>query len=249
MRVPASELEDAFEVVHGGDAGSLLLLCEHASLRLPAPWSWPEEDRWLVGTHWSFDLGAADLARELARTLACTAVLSRFTRLLIDPNRDLDSHTLFRREAEGHAIRLNAAVDDADRRRRISDYYAPYHRRIERALAAQPAAAILSIHTFTPVYEGQVRTVEIGVLFDRHPDLAQTFARELRRGGWRSALNEPYSGQAGFAFSPELHGARHHRPCLELEVRQDIAVDTERRPALVAALAAAARRAFQERPA
>lgn len=244
MRSQASELEDAYEVVRGGDAENLLIICEHASLRLPSPWSWPEEDAWIVGTHWSFDLGAADLARDLARTLSCTAVLSRYTRLLIDPNRDLDSLTLCRGEAEGHAIRLNAAVDDDDRRRRITDYYAPYHRRIERALEAMPQAAILSVHTFTPVYEGQVRTVEVGVLFDRHPDLAQDFGREVRRGGWRTALNEPYSGQAGFAFSPELHAARHQRRCLELEIRQDLAVDQDRRPGLIAALEGAVRRTF-----
>ncbi|MBK8264535.1 MAG: N-formylglutamate amidohydrolase [Nannocystis sp.] len=244
MLAPASATEEAYELHRGGDDASLLLVCEHASLRLPSPWSWPEEDRWLLGTHWSFDLGAADLSRGLAREIGCAAVLSRFTRLLIDPNRDLAAPTLFRVEAEGHPIHLNAAISPADRERRITDYYTPYHDQIDHRLRAAPAAALLSVHTFTPVYDGHVRAVEIGVLFDEHADLAQVFARELRRCGWRSALNEPYSGQAGFAFSPQHHAANHQRPWLEIEIRQDIAVDLDRRPALIAALTAAIRRTF-----
>ena len=238
-----SEVDDAVEEIDG-DERRLLLTCEHASRRLPAPWRWPDEDRWIVGTHWSFDLGAADITRELAGALGCPALLARFSRLLVDPNRDPASPTLFRGDAEGSALALNAAIDDDERERRLSGYYHPYHQQIDRALAVFTEAAILAIYTFTPVYEGVERTVEIGVLYDRHPELAQAFARELRRRGWRSALNDPYSGHEGFAYSPERHGAERQRPALELEIRQDIAVDSQRRPGLVAAIVAAVGRVY-----
>jgi predicted N-formylglutamate amidohydrolase len=241
--MPKSELAEAYEAIDGADR-RLLLICEHASLRLPPPWDWPEDDLWIVGTHWSFDLGAADITRELAAALGVPAVLSRFSRLLADPNREPASPTLFRSEAEGRAVELNRDLDDDERARRLSRYYHPYHQRIDRALSESPAAAILSIHTFTRVYEGATREVEIGVLFDRHPELGRRFAEELRRGGWSSALNEPYSGHDGFAYSPELHAKDHGRAALELEIRQDLAVDPERRPGLIAALSAAVRRTY-----
>lgn len=234
------ESAEAFEIVTGANP-RILLLCEHASLRLPPPLNWPQEDAWIVGTHWSFDLGARKLTLELAATLDASAVLARFSRLLIDANRPPDSATLLRDEADGRRVHLNQGVADDERARRLRDYYHPYHRRIDSCLEAQPQAAILSVHTFTPVYEGTTRNLEVGVLFNREAELGRRFAEVLREHGWQSALNEPYSGADGFAFSPELHGKRHRRTWLELEIRQDIAVDETRRAQVLTAIVAATR--------
>ena len=67
------EIEESVEIVRGGDRAGVLVTCEHASERLPSPWSWSERDRRLVGTHWAFDLGAADLAREYAEMVGGVA--------------------------------------------------------------------------------------------------------------------------------------------------------------------------------
>ena len=83
-------------------------------MHLPLPWEWHEEDTWLLGSHWSYDLGAAEISRKLAQGMDCGAVLANFSRLLVDANRELDSSTLFRKEAEGRTIRLNADVDAAE---------------------------------------------------------------------------------------------------------------------------------------
>lgn len=240
----ADAAEDAVEALDAAAERRLLLICEHASERLPPGWSWPDEDRWLIGTHWALDLGAAEVTRALARELGCAAILARFSRLLVDPNRDPGASTLFRDEAEGRPVRLNLAIDEDDRRRRLDGYYHPYHRRIDRALAGAKAAAILSVHSFTPVYEGRPRAVEIGVLYERHPELATAFAEVLRGAGLRTELNEPYSGILGFAYSPERHAAVHGRRCLELEIRQDLAVDPGARSAIEAAILAAIRATF-----
>lgn len=247
MTIASTEHAEAYEVLAGADP-SLLLICEHASDRLPAPWAWPETDSWITNTHWASDLGARDLTRELSANLRAPAILSRFTRLLIDPNRPPDAPMLLRGEAEGRVIQLNQRIDPRDRERRLADYYRPYHRRIDSALRDNPRAALLSVHTFTPLYEGQARSLEIGVLFDRSPALGERFAAELSARGWRTALNEPYSGIEGFAFSPEEHGARHQRPALELEVRQDLALDQGRRARLIDDLAAATRKAYELSP-
>lgn len=128
--------DDAVMVVPARGGAPVLLSCEHASERLPAPWRWPAEDRWLAGTHWSHDLGAAPLTLALAERLGAGAVLSRFTRLLADPNRPEDSPTLFLARAEGREIALNRAL--ADRTHRLA-YWRAYHDALDAAVAAGDA--------------------------------------------------------------------------------------------------------------
>lgn len=225
------------ELIPGRLACAVFLTCEHASERFPAPWQLPAADAHLFGTHWAYDLGAADMTRELAAHIGAPAVLTRFSRLLCDPNRPEDSPELFRQLAEGRPIELNRAVDHAEREARLSGMYRPYHDTLDRQIGASPADAVFAIHTFTPVYEGTRRTLEIGVLFDRDEALAETMAAALHAAGYRVALNEPYSGHDGLMYSAQRHAQTHGRKAVELEARQDIASDPDARRQLVATLA------------
>lgn len=229
--------DDVVEVMEGADDAGVLLTCEHASNRLPDPWVWPEEDRWLVDTHWAVDLGIADVTRDLARAIGAPAVLARFSRLLCDANRPLDAETLFRPIAEGHPVRLNAALTEEEKHRRIERFHRPYHEVADTMLARYPRAVVLSMHSFTPVYEGgPPRAMEIGVLFDREERISTLMAEAFRRDGWQVALNEPYSGRDGLIYAADRHAVRHGRRALELEVRQDVATDGSRRGPLVASV-------------
>lgn len=221
-----AEEHEAYEVVVGGQGeGPLLLTCEHGGAELPAPWAWPEADRRLVGTHWSTDLGAADFTREFAADLGVAGVISRFTRLLIDPNRELESPTLFRSEAEGAPIWLNAHISSEEREERIRRFYRPYHQAVAHWTRTTPKAPILSIHSFTPLYEGQPRTVEVGVLFDIHERAAERMAAVFAAAGFQTALNEPWSGKAGLMYSAATHAEANGRPAIEMEFRQDLLTD------------------------
>jgi predicted N-formylglutamate amidohydrolase len=235
---------EAYEETIGHPSAPLVLSCEHASVRLPSPYGWSAEDSWLVGTHWSYDLGARALTLELARELSASAVLSRFTRLLIDPNRSLDQPDLFRASAEGKPIRLNQGLDEAERARRIERYYRPFHAALDQALARCHAPLLFSIHSFTPNYEGDVRSVEIGVLFNHEQEHARalTLALAAEFSGVRE--NEPWSGKGGLIYSAESHAARHGRVALELEVRQDHLENERYRARLVPALARFVRERF-----
>src|ERR1700753_1262283 len=172
---------DYVEVVNRAEPrASVFLTCEHASNRMPPPFRWPDEDAWLADTHWAFDLGAADLSRELARALGVSAVLSRFSRLLVDPNRTQEAADLFRTVADGKPVVLNRGLDDGERARRLALANA-YHSTIDALLASDPAKVVLSVHSFTPLYEGVRRTVEVGVLFDREEVLAERVRAALER--------------------------------------------------------------------
>ena len=219
----------------------ILLSAEHASERLPPGWAWPAEDARLAGTHWAYDLGIAEVTREVAAALGAPAVLSRFSRLLIDPNRPLDSDTLFRREADALPVGLNAALGSEDRARRIQNYYRPYHEAVAEMVAAHPGVDMLSLHSFTPCYEGERRTVEVGVLFDLHEAWAERWYDALAVSGWVMARNEPWSGRNGLMYAVQHHAVKHGRQAVELELRQDLTTDATTRQRLVDAIVAAVR--------
>jgi predicted N-formylglutamate amidohydrolase len=235
---------EAYEETLGHPSAPLVLSCEHASVRLPSPYSWPPEDAWLVGTHWSYDLGARALTLELAAELSASAVLSRFTRLLVDPNRALGQPDLFRELAEGRQIALNRGLDAEERARRIDLYYKPFHAALEQALARCEAPLLLSIHSFTPNYEGEVRSVEIGVLFNQEEAHARALHDTLAHEFAGVRENEPWSGKGGLIYSAEMHASHFGRVALELEVRQDRLEDASYRARLVPVLARFVRARF-----
>jgi predicted N-formylglutamate amidohydrolase len=228
----------AFEyIVHANSAQvPLVLTCEHASQHLPEPWSWSSSDQRLPNSHWAFDLGAREITLELAQLFQTQAVLAKFTRLLIDPNRPLDSETLFRNVADQQPVALNLSMTESDRQTRISNYWEPYHLATHEMVATSQAPVVLSIHSFTPLYEGQPRHLEIGVLFDSQPDLANNLLRQLASDGFDCDLNEPYSGLGGFMYSAERCAQAHNRKAIELEVRNDLAMDPAFRQRLTSSL-------------
>ena len=233
-----STLGDAAEVIGGRADVSVVLCCEHASERLPGRWRWSPSDARLAGTHWAFDLGAADLTRELADRLGAPAVLARFSRLLVDPNRPEDSPTLFRDVAEGLPVELNVSLREEDRVQRLAEFYRPYHAALDATVQASLAPVLFSVHPFTDEYEGQPRAMELGVLYNHEDALGLALHAHLVSDGYRALANEPYSGKDGFMHSADTHSLRHRRRAVELEVRQDLCVDPAYRARLVRSLEA-----------
>jgi len=240
-----SHLEDAYEIAGDPSAGPFLFTCEHATRRLPE-WQAEAADLPFLEDHWGFDVGAADLTRELARLTGSGALLSRFSRLVCDPNRAPGEASFVVGEVAGHALSFNRSADAAERARRRARYFDPYHAAVDRALALRRAAGgevrLCSIHSFTPVYDGRTRSMEVGVLFDDHEAHAARLVAALAREGFAVASNEPYSGYAGLIYAARRHGRAHRVVYLELEVRNDL-IDTRERacataPRIARALAA-----------
>ncbi len=169
------------------------------------------------------------VTRGLAAALNAPAVLSTFSRLLIDPNRGADDPTLIMRLSDGAVLPGNANVDEAERARRIARFYAPYHAAIdaaiEAALATGVVPAIFSVHSFTPVWRGVPRPWHAGVLWDQDPRLAVPFIDALRAD---PALivgdNEPYAG-ALLNDTMYQHATQRGLAHALVEVRQDLIAD------------------------
>jgi predicted N-formylglutamate amidohydrolase len=224
--------------------GPFLFSCEHATNELPE-WRAEAEEHALLADHWGWDIGAADLTRELAGLTGSCAVLSRFSRLVCDPNRDPEEPSFVVEAILGHALSWNRAVGPAERRRRRERYFDPYHDAIDRALRARRSVGsevrLVAVHSFTPVYLGHPRPMEVGVLFDAFDEHAWHLEGALAAEGFAAALNAPYSGKDGLIYSARRHGRAHGLVYLELEVRQDL-IDT---PAKARALAARIARALE----
>ncbi len=173
--------------------------------------------------HIGWDLGAEVVTDELSACLLSPAILSSVSRLVVDCNRSIGDHDLIPESSHGVAIPANQNLDEAERRRRVCDYYDSFHDEVDRMLAVSAAARLLSIHSFTPHYDD--RDFDIGVLFDDHEAHAEQLADGLRRNGFSVRMNQPYSGLDGLIFSAQSHGRRFGREYLELEINNALLVD------------------------
>ena len=219
-----------FAEIAGDPHAGMVVLCDHASNALPPEYGGLGLSPADLQRHIAFDPGAAAVATALAGRLGVPAVLSGFSRLLIDPNRGEDDPTLIMRLSDGAVVPGNAKVDDAERANRIARFHAPYHAAVERAIEAGFAVkrppVLVSIHSFTPVWRGIPRPWQVGILWDKDPRLAVPLIERLAAD---SALtvgdNEPYHG----ALRNDClyrHGTAGGIAHALVEIRQDLIADT-----------------------
>ncbi len=213
---------------HPGVDLQWLVLCDHASNRVPAELDDLGLSAFERGRHIAWDIGAADVARRLARHLRAPWIEHGISRLVIDGNRSGDDPTLIPAVSDGTVVPRNQALDTLERQRRWLAYHQPYHRRINRHLNQLAALSIepmlVSIHSFTPRLGGttELRPWPIGVLWRNDPSLARVLIHELGRDGTLVGDNQPYDGHLSLGHSVDLHGARRGLPHTTIELRQDL---------------------------
>ncbi len=198
----------------------LLLLCDHASYRLPSGFA-GVPDRILLD-HYGWDIGALGIARVVAQELSAGLVRSDFSRLLIDPNRGVAAKDLIRQDL---GIEMNADVGDEERQRRIASFYQPYHRAIDEVLDAdRKILGVIAIHTFTPTLGGIKRKWDTGLIYDVEQEkdvvCAEFLMKFLRQEGFCVGDNEPYPPLAGDSLV--RHGGERGLVGVGIEVRNDL---------------------------
>ncbi len=219
-----------FELVNPSAEADLVVLCDHASNALPAEYGTlglPPAD---LERHIGWDIGAAEVTRKMAAALGVPAVLSCFSRLLIDPNRGDDDPTLVMKLSDGAIIPGNRHVDAAEREARRATYWQPYQDAvagvIDRLTAEGRVPVIVSIHSFTPVWRGHPRPWHAGILWDSDPRLPHLLLAGLRgEPGLVVGDNEPYSGSLK-GDTMYRHGTSRGLANALVEIRQDL-IDTQ----------------------
>lgn len=224
---PAASPDNAvFETRPGDLACGLLFICDHASNALPSDYGdlgLPPSE---FERHIAYDIGARDLTLVLAERFGAPAVMTTYSRLLIDPNRGEDDPTLVMRLSDGAVVPGNAAIDEMERQYRMTRFHRPYHVEIDRLIDAQLQSgkppALFSIHSYTPVWRGVPRPWHAGILWDSDGRLPLPLLDALKRDPELVVGdNEPYDGCLKNDCMYR-HGTARGLAHALLEVRQDL---------------------------
>lgn len=177
--------------------------------------------------HIAWDIGIAGVTEFLSERLDAPAILQTYSRLVIDCNRTPGMPTSIPRISEATTIPGNQTLSPAEEAARRVEVFEPYHAAITELLDARAAAGrrtiLVAMHSFTPVYLGERRAVEIGVLYNRDPSYPAILLDLLRRGGdLVVGDNEPYSVSDASDYGIPVHGERRGLPHAEIEIRQDL---------------------------
>jgi predicted N-formylglutamate amidohydrolase len=198
----------------------LLIACEHASNRLPKRYGTLGLTRAQLASHSCWDPGAGPVARALARRFGAPLLEGTHARVLADLNRSAHNRDVIPPVCYGTAVPGNQGLSRADRRRRLAEHHAPYYEQVAAAVVERIAQAgecfFLSIHSFTPVYRGQERNCDFGLMYDprlpREKAAAVAIAGVLRATGVRVRMNYPYRGveDACVTVFRKRHAARRY---------------------------------------
>jgi predicted N-formylglutamate amidohydrolase len=227
----AAEEAESFRILPGRADAGLIVLCDHAGNAFPPGYGTLGLPAAQLERHIAYDIGAAEVVRAVAEALGAPAVMTRYSRLLIDPNRGPDDPTQIMRLSDGAVIPGNRKLDAAERAKRARLYYEPYHhaigRVIDRCVEAGVAPMLLSIHSFTESWKMVARPWHVGVLWDtRDARLAKPLLEGFYAGGdLIVGENEPYMGQVEGDCLWQ-HGTVRGLANAILEVRQDLIRDT-----------------------
>ncbi len=241
---------EACRIIGADRPGRWLVTCDHATNRVPD---------WVGGgslgicdadmaRHIAFDPGAAGVTKALAERLDSPAILSDFSRLVIDPNRAEDDPTLLMRLYDGTIIPANRDAGADEMERRMDRLYRPYHAAYAGLAARRADRVIVAVHSFTPCLKGRPpRPWQIGILYSHLDDRLSRplIARLNAEGDLCVGANEPYSGHLpGDAI--DRHALRHGRLNTLIEVRNDLIASPDQQAAWADRLAPVLRAALEE---
>ncbi|MGR3321711.1 MAG: N-formylglutamate amidohydrolase [Pseudooceanicola sp.] len=229
------------ECLNPQGSGQVVLVCEHASAFIPASLrdlGLSAHDRM---SHAVWDPGALSVAKAMSAALDAPLVVGRVSRLVYDCNRPPEAGDAMPERTELIEVPGNRGLDAAARARRVAEIHDPFRDCLAEVLANRPPAALVTVHSFTPVWHGAPRAAEIGFLHDADPSLARAMLRHAGGLPGRAELNVPYSAEDGVTHTLRRHGWGRRNAMIE--IRNDlIATDraaAEMGRALAAALTAA----------
>lgn len=208
----------------------ILLVCEHASRRLPQRYGSLGLSEEALSSHIAWDPGALAVAQLMSRQLDATLIYQRFSRLVYDCNRPPESPAAMRDVSEIFRIPGNENLSEAEKSLRTTSLYLPFQGAIREEIRTRRAGGLetvlVTVHSFTPVYFGQRRAVEIGILHDMDSRLADAMLRSAANTDlYRVERNEPYGAADGVTHTLEVHALPAGLLNVMIEIRNDLIAD------------------------
>ena len=217
--------QPAAEVVTPQGKAPICLVCEHASAFIPASLNnlgvAPEQRL----SHAAWDIGGRALAVALSQKLDAPLVMSRVSRLVYDCNRPPSATDAIPSKSEVIDVPGNLNLSASDRAARIADVYEPFKARLTTMLDTfETPPTLVTIHSFTPIWHGQPRDVQLGLLHDSDDRLAKAMLANAP-DGIDSRLNAPYSVTDGVTHTLREHAIPRGLQNVMIEVRNDLISD------------------------
>jgi len=220
----------AYRVERPAGTSPLLLVCDHASRRLPQSLGTLGLGDADLAAHIAWDIGAAAVAQRLSERLDATLLLQNYSRLVIDCNRPPTAADSVPPTSGGIVIPGNQGLGAADLSRRRTAIFDPYQARLRNLLnlraAARQQTVLVAIHSFTPNYLGFERPWHTGLMYHHDTRLAQALLTLLRADpSLCVGDNEPYAMGDLTDYTLPVHGESRRIPHVGIEIRQDLVSD------------------------
>ena len=211
-------------------SSNFVLAADHAGRLIPralGTLGLPESE---LSRHIAWDIGIAGVTERLSELLDAPAILQVYSRLMIDCNRRPGHPTSIPAVSELTTIPGNDDLPDSEREARRRAIFDPYHVAITDLLdgrrAAERRSVLVAMHSFTPVFKGVARQVEVGVLYHHETALSELMLELLRaEGDLAVGANEPYAITGDSDYTVPVHGERRGIEHIEIEIRQDLISD------------------------
>lgn len=230
--------EQQVSVINGEGLRPILLICEHASNFIPENLNGLGLNEQQLQSHIAWDLGALETAVIMAQRLDAPLIAAQVSRLVYDCNRPPDSPSAIPLTSEKRPIVGNIGLSSEAKESRVNAYYRPFEAAVNHRIASMEAPLIITIHSFTPVYLGQQRSVEIGVLHDTDRRFADAFLRYSEQSQrFIVRRNQPYTPKDGVTHTLKLHAIPRRLNNLMLEIRNDLIATPKQQQEMAAYLA------------
>jgi predicted N-formylglutamate amidohydrolase len=225
IQILSAEDGPVARVVNPQGRAPVCLVCEHASAAIPASLGTlglAEEDRY---SHAVWDPGALALAESLSNRLDAPLVHACVSRLVYDCNRPPERADAMPARSETIEVPGNTGLTEPERQARTREVYDTFHAAVSARLdsfATPPA--LVTIHSFSPVWFDVPRPTEIGILHDEDPSLALAMMKATDPA-FQTDLNQPYSAADGVTHMLARHGTARSLSNVMIEVRNDLLSD------------------------
>jgi predicted N-formylglutamate amidohydrolase len=222
-----------FEVINHDGSAPLLIACDHAANRIPVSLCGLGLAREHLEKHIAYDIGAKQVSTRLAEMFDAPLLSAAYSRLVIDLNRHLDDASLVVDNSDNVVIPGNQGLSDVDMTRRIDQFFHPYHNQYAemagRLAQSHPRSLILSVHSFTPTYEGRSRPWHYGVLWEEsHCDVARAVMSNFAKiDDLVVGDNKPYHASDPQGYAQVIHAAQKGLKMILIEIRQDLVTDPQ----------------------